>query len=101
MSQQVTAVPGTGEGPDGHVLKDKAGGNGADLILVSLNGPGSLQAGLSGTYKITVKNSGDVGANVELTILFAKALNQTGQMVARVRVLPAPLSAIAPRSTPR
>ena len=36
---------------------------------------------MSGTYKFTVKNSGDVGANLELTILFAKALNQTGQIV--------------------
>lgn len=91
MSQQVTAVTGTGEGPDGHVLKDKAGGKGADLMLVSLNGPGSLQAGLSGTYKITVKNSGDAGANVELTILFAKALNQTGQIVPSAGLACAPV----------
>ncbi len=81
MNQQVTAVPGTGESADAHVLKNNAGGKGADLSFVSLSGPSNLQAGLSGTYKLIIKNGGDVSANVELTILFAKALDQTGQIV--------------------
>ena len=81
LKQQVTAVPGTEENADPHVLKDSAGGQGADLSFVSLSGPGNLQAGLSGTYKLIIKNAGNVGANVELAILFSKALNQTGQIV--------------------
>jgi hypothetical protein len=59
-----------------------AGSQSTDLTVVSLKGPGSLQAGLSGTYTVTVRNGGSVTAPVELHIVFAKALDQTGQIVA-------------------
>jgi hypothetical protein len=43
-----------------------------------VNGPATLQAGLSGTYVVTVSNSGGVKAPVELSITFAKKLEQMG-----------------------
>ena len=55
---------------------------GADLTVVSLTGPGSLKAGLSGTFKVVIKNIGTASATVELHIIFAKAIDQTGQVVA-------------------
>lgn len=63
-------------------LPAAAGSQGAGLTVVSLKGPSSLQAGLSGTYTVTIKNTGSVSAPVELHIIFAKALDQTGQIVA-------------------
>jgi hypothetical protein len=45
-----------------------------------VNGPATLQAGLSGTYTVTVSNSGGVKAPVELFIIFAGKLEQTGQI---------------------
>jgi hypothetical protein len=48
-----------------------------------VNGPATLQTGLSGTYVVTVSNSGGVGAPVELFIIFAKNLEQTGQISAQ------------------
>ncbi len=98
--KEVEALPDKGKGAGAYVLKDSVGKQGADLSVGSMSGPGKLQAGLSGTYKVTVKNGGDVSANVELTILFAKALDQTGQIVPGP-ALPAPLSVTAARSTPR
>ncbi len=82
LSQQVEAVPGTGQSADAHVLKGGGGGSGADLAVIAISGPNSLRAGLSGTYKIAIKNNGDTDAPVELHIIFAKALDQTGQIVA-------------------
>jgi hypothetical protein len=43
-----------------------------------VNGPATLQAGLSGTYVVTVSNTGGVKAPVELFIIFAGKLEQTG-----------------------
>jgi hypothetical protein len=48
-----------------------------------VNGPATLQAGLSGTFVVTVSNSGGVKAPVELFIIFAKNLEQTGQIGAQ------------------
>ena len=79
--KEVEAVPDKGKGADAYVLKDKVGKQGADLAVVDLSGPPTLQAGLSGTYTVTIKNKGDVSAPVELHIIFAKALDQTGQIV--------------------
>ena len=46
-------------------------------------GPATLQAGLSGTYVVTVSNKGGVpSAPVDLLILFAGKLEQTGQIAA-------------------
>jgi hypothetical protein len=45
-----------------------------------INGSATLQAGLSGTYVVTVSNSGGVKAPVELFIIFAGKLEQTGQI---------------------
>lgn len=46
------------------------------------NGPATLQVGLSGTYVVTVSNKGGVSAPVELFIIFAGKLEQTGQIIA-------------------
>jgi hypothetical protein len=51
-------------------------------FTVTAAGPSSLQAGLSGTYTVTAHNGGDVGAPVQLFIVFAGKLQQTGQIVA-------------------
>ena len=48
-----------------------------------VTGPATLQAGLSGTYVVTVSNSGGVKAPVELFIIFAGKLEQTGQIGAQ------------------
>ncbi len=53
---------------------------GPDLIPV-IEGPTSLQAGLSGTFKVTVWNFGDQTAPVELHIIFAGKLDQTDRIV--------------------
>jgi hypothetical protein len=74
--QDVVAVD---KSPAAAVLK--GAGQAADLTVVGISGPGSLKAGLSGTYTLTIRNVGAVSATVELTILFAKALDETGQVV--------------------
>ena len=51
-------------------------------FAVTANGPSSLQAGVSGTYTVTAHNGGDVAAPVQLFIVFAGKLQQTGQIVA-------------------
>jgi hypothetical protein len=56
--------------------------NAAELSVARISGPTSLQAGLSGTYEVTIRNDGNVAATVELHIVFAGALDQTGQIVA-------------------
>lgn len=81
LAQQVEALPDNGQSADAHILANNAGGQGADLTVVSIKGPGSLQAGLSGTFKITIQNVGTASVTVELAILFAKALDETGQVV--------------------
>jgi hypothetical protein len=53
----------------------------ADLAVLSIAGPTTRQAGLSGTYTVTVKNEGTKAATVELVIVFAGRLDQTGQFV--------------------
>ena len=50
-----------------------------------------VKAGLSGTYKLIIKNGGNVSATVELAILFSKALSQTGQIVPGVGLACAPV----------
>lgn len=54
----------------------------AAQFLVISNGPATLQTGLCGTYTVSIGNSGDVSAPVELLILFAGKLEQTGQIQA-------------------
>ena len=75
--KEVEPVPGkVKNGPGDYVLKEVA-----DLAVIGLSGPNTLQAGLSGTYTVTVRNQGNASAPVELHIIFAKALDQTGQIV--------------------
>ncbi len=50
------------------------------VVGAVINGPATLQTGLSGTYVVTVSNSGGVSAPAELFIIFAKKLEQTGQI---------------------
>lgn len=54
----------------------------ADLVVASIDGPTSLQAGLSGSFTVGISNQGNAAAVVELNILFAGKLDQTGQIVA-------------------
>jgi hypothetical protein len=51
----------------------------AARLGVSVNGPTTLSAGMSGTYTVTVSNPGDLSAPVELFISFNGNLRQTGQ----------------------
>ncbi len=53
----------------------------ADLAIVQIAGPGPMTAGLSGTFRVTIENRGGRTAPVELFIIFAGALDQTGQIV--------------------
>jgi hypothetical protein len=53
------------------------------VVAAVINGPATLQTGLSGTYAVTVSNSGGVSAPAELFIIFAKNLQQTGQVRAQ------------------
>jgi hypothetical protein len=48
------------------------------VLSATVDGPATLQAGLSGTYVVTVSNTGGVKAPVELFIIFAGKLEQTG-----------------------
>jgi hypothetical protein len=64
------------------LLQQAIAGQGTDLTVTGMSGPGALPAGLSGTYTVTVKNEGGVGATLELVIVFAGKLDQTGQIVA-------------------
>ena len=52
----------------------------AARLGVAVNGPTTLSAGMSGTYTVSVSNSGDVSAPVELFISFKCKLQQTGQV---------------------
>lgn len=52
---------------------------GVDLSAF-VEGPKTLQAGLSGTYKVRVANFSETDAPVELYIIFAGKLDQTGQI---------------------
>jgi hypothetical protein len=54
----------------------------APELSVYINGPGQLQVGLSGTYNVSATNDGDVGAPVEVFIIFAGKLDQTDQVTA-------------------
>jgi hypothetical protein len=56
--------------------------------MTGLAGPSTLQAGLSGTYTVAIKNFGAASAPVELDIHFAGTLDQTGQ-IPPAPVLPA------------
>jgi hypothetical protein len=47
---------------------------------VAVNGPTTLPAGLSGTYTVSLSNSGDTGAPVELYVSYGGQLQQTGQV---------------------
>jgi hypothetical protein len=50
----------------------------AARLGVAVSGPTTLSAGMSGTYTVSVSNSGDVSAPVELFISFNGQLQQTG-----------------------
>lgn len=50
------------------------------VVSAIANGPATLQTGLSGTYVVTVSNSGGVRAPVELFIIFSGKLEQMGQI---------------------
>jgi hypothetical protein len=52
----------------------------AARLGVSVNGPGSLAAGQSGTFNVNIGNAGDVGAPVELFVSFNAPLQQTDQV---------------------
>lgn len=54
----------------------------ADLTIVRIDGPTALAAGASGTYTFIIGNLGNIAASVEVNILFAGVLAQTGQVVA-------------------
>ncbi len=51
----------------------------AARLGVNATGPTTLQAGMTGTYTVTVSNPGDVSAPVELFISFNGNLQQAGQ----------------------
>ena len=71
-------------------VQDLAQGDGAgdtaiphpDLAVTGMDGSPALQSGLSGTFVVTVKNAGNVVAPLELGIVFAGKLDQTGQIIA-------------------
>jgi hypothetical protein len=50
----------------------------AARLGVSVNGPTTLAASMSGTYTVNLSNSGDVSAPVELFVSFGGNLQQTG-----------------------
>jgi hypothetical protein len=52
----------------------------AARLGVVVNGPTTLPANTSGTYTVSLSNSGDVSAPVELYISFAAPIQQTGQV---------------------
>lgn len=54
----------------------------SDLTVIRIDGPTSLSAGESGTYTFIIGDVSDVPASVEVNILFAGALTQTGQVSA-------------------
>ena len=79
--QVVEAVPDQG----GSSAADVISGAGVwlpDLAVTGVSGPGSLQAGLSGTFTVQIANPGNSPARVEINILFTGKLDQTGQIVA-------------------
>ncbi len=78
---QVLDVPLEGGGSAASDAILQAANQSADLT-VNMKGPGSLQAGLSGTFTVAIRNKGNVAATVELNIIFAGKLDQTGQIVA-------------------
>lgn len=49
-------------------------------LAVSVNGPTTLAAGMSGTYNVNISNPGEVGAPVELYVSYNGNLQQTGQV---------------------
>lgn len=67
------ALPAVGGAPPASAAAD---------FYVAGDGPPTLQAGLSGTYVVTVANNGDTSAPVELIIVFTGKLEQTGQISA-------------------
>lgn len=55
----------------------------ADYVINNMVGPRTLQVGLSGTYRVMATYDGySDGGSVELFIIFAGKLEQTGQIVA-------------------
>jgi hypothetical protein len=53
-----------------------------DLTIVRIDGPSTLPAGQSASFSILVGNVGNLAGPVEVNILFAGALDQTGQVSA-------------------
>jgi hypothetical protein len=69
------------QGPDrSKVLKQASAA--ADLTVVRIDGPTTLAAGESATFSFIVGNIGDANATVEVNLLFAGSLMQTGQVSA-------------------
>lgn len=52
------------------------------LVVAEIKGSSVLQAGLSGTYEVTIWNVGFEVAPVELHIIFAGAIDQTDRIIA-------------------
>ena len=76
LAEQTQAIPSNGsDTPD--IPKPASA---ADLTIVRIDGPTNLQAGVSGTYSFIVGNVGKLAGSVEVNILFAGALSQTGQI---------------------
>ena len=99
--KEVEALPDKGKGAGAYVLKDSVGKQGADLSVGSMSGPGKLQAGLSGTYKVTVKNGGDLERQRRAYHPLCQSAWTRPARSFRGPALPAPLSVTAARSTPR
>ncbi len=54
----------------------------AARLGVVVNGPATLSTGLSASYTVSLSNSGDTGAPVELYVSFGGQLQQSGQVTA-------------------
>jgi len=53
--------------------------SGPDLTIIRIDGPDTLQSGVTGSYTFIIGNVGDSSASLEVNILFAGALQQIGQ----------------------
>ena len=72
--------PGPGEKPGPAEKPIPPAGPATARLGVVVNGPTTRQVGLTGTYTVSVSNSGDVGAPVQLSITFGGQLQQTDQV---------------------
>lgn len=51
-----------------------------DFMVRKITGPATLIAGLSGTFTVTITNFGNKSGPIELFLIFAGKLEQTGQI---------------------